>query len=281
MLNMKKNLLLLIIFLMLGSVCHALEPIPVQLGAIENSLWGFEYKKENEQIRLKRIEDTVFGVVDSKTSVQERINKINQTLGLDNGQVAESTLKELEEIEGKNVAYPIIDKLELEFLKKNYQTDGIYPRLERLEKSVFGAKQGGELNERVDRLVGSSTINSPKYAQFPRKDAQGANNFGSGEQQPYDPYNADAFLLLAGLENSIFGQTYGQDPVGLRLNRLERKVFQRDFSNDDEFTRMQRLQAASTAKNTAKYYDGNKIQKYTSTGIQIGTILLMILAFIL
>ena len=100
-----------------------------------------------------------------------------------------------------------------------------------------------------------------------------------GTQQKYD--SSDIYIQLAGLENAMFSKTYSQDPVGLRLNRLERKIFQRDFSSDDEYMRIQRLQAAANATQTAKLYEANKYQKYASTGIQLGSIILMILALIL
>ena len=100
-----------------------------------------------------------------------------------------------------------------------------------------------------------------------------------GSQNKYE--NSDIYIQLAGLESTIFMKTYSQDPVGLRLNRLERKIFQRDFSSDDDYLRIQRLQAAASAQQTAKLYEANKIQKLTSTGMQLGSILLMILALIL
>ena len=87
--------------------------------------------------------------------------------------------------------------------------------------------------------------------------------------------------IFAGLENSLFGQTFSYDPMAVRLNRLERRIFQRDFASDDEYSRVARLQAASTAKKTAKYYDNNKFQKFASTGMQLGTFVLMILALLL
>ena len=59
------------------------------------------------------------------------------------------------------------------------------------------------------------------------------------------------------------------------------KILPMLFSSDDDYLRMQRLQAAANAQQTAKLYEANKIQKYTSTGLQIGSILLMILALIL
>ena len=100
-----------------------------------------------------------------------------------------------------------------------------------------------------------------------------------GTQDRYE--NSDIHIQLAGLETVLFSKTFSQDPIGLRLNRLERKIFQRDFSSDEEYIRIQRLQAAANAQQTAKLYEANKIQKYTSTGLQIGSIILMILALIL
>ncbi len=282
-LYIKKIFLLSIIFIAFSTPCLALEPVSVQLGVIETSLWGFQYKKENEQTRIKRIEDTVFGESGIKGTVQERINRVNQTLGLESDEIAANTQKELEEIESANVKYPVIDKLETEFLKQNFPKDTIYVRLERLEMRMYGAKQSGELNDRVNKLVASSS--GAKYFQ---QDESGyysykkpSQSMQQSMQQSFDMYDSDAHLQIAGLENSIFGKTYGQEPINTRLSRLEKKIFQRDFMADDEFTRLQRLQAASTARNTSKYYDSNKLQKYTSTGIQIGTFLLMILAFIL
>lgn len=288
-----KRLLTLIIFTFILNLPHygvfctpayALEPLPAQLSVIENSLWGFEYKKDSDAGRLKRIENQVFGAVDAKSATQDRINKVRQTLGLENTSADELVAKDLEELEGKGVSYPVIDKLEMEFLKKNFLNEGIYARLDRLEKSVFGATQNGDLTDRVDRLVGSSSINARPQQKTYSPDnytAQGLGQQLSRQQYNDSYYEQDLQLQIAGLENQLFKKNFSQDPMGLRLNRLERKIFQRDFSSDDDFTRFQRLQAASTAKNTSKYYDGNKIQKYASTGMQIGTILLMILAFIL
>ena len=275
---MKKLLLILIMICVFCPAGFTLEPVATQLEAIENSLWGFGYKKENEQTRLKRIEDTIFGEVDAKKTHQERINKINQALGLESSALADNIRKDLEEAEVADVNYPVVDKLETEFLKQTYPKDTLYARLERLEVRLYGAKQSGQLNERVSKLVESSS--AAKMAYSP-DDSPYSQNQANSAMQCFNPYDSDSYLQIAGLENSLFGKTYGQDPFGVRLDRLEKKIFQRDFSADDDFTRIQRLQAASSAKNTAKYYDSNKFQKYASTGIQLGTFLLMLLAFIL
>ena len=93
--------------------------------------------------------------------------------------------------------------------------------------------------------------------------------------------NSASYPKISEIERLTFNRTFEDEPIEIRLNRLERKIFQRDFSSDDDYLRMQRLQAAANAQQTARLYEANKIQKFTSTGLQIGSIILMILALIL
>ena len=82
------------------------------------------------------------------------------------------------------------------------------------------------------------------------------------------------------LEKQLFGKRFIQEPPSQRLARLENKVFQRTF-NDNQEARTQRLLAVTTAQKTSKEYDSNKWAQRLNTGIQIGSILLMVLAMIL
>ena len=158
--------------------------------------------------------------------------------------------------------------------------------MDRLEKKIFGSTQQGDLAFRTDRLkayirqdvVAKKPSNPSYHTQKPYSTTSDIEPY-MGSQHKYE--NSDIYIQIAGLETTLFSKTYSQDPVGLRLNRLERKIFQRDFSSDDEYLRLQRLQAAASANQTAKLYEANKFQKYASTGVQIGSIILMILALIL
>jgi len=296
-------------------------PVKDQISKIETSLWNLNYSNDTESARLDRIEKEVFGSPNSKKSTQERINRLNSALGLESLAEASAPISELYKDEDDGINYPAVDMLELQLLGKNYKKENIYKRIERLEGKVFGSAQKGDLAQRTDSLKAkismmrpSSSLpsyqadryyngNDQNYGLPPqnqnsfgntyneddviakaRRDAQNRNNM----QQGYDNYNynygyggSDASIQIAGLENSLFGQTFSYDPMPVRLNRLERRIFQRDFASDDEFSRIERLQAASTAKRTAKYYDGNKFQKFASTGVQLGTFVLMILALLL
>ena len=82
------------------------------------------------------------------------------------------------------------------------------------------------------------------------------------------------------LEKSLLGKRYTGDSSSKRLARLETKVFSRTFS-DDEDSRIQRLLAVTTAQKTSQEYDSNKWARRLNAGMQIGSILLMVLAMIL
>ncbi|MBR1617300.1 hypothetical protein IJ670_04030 [bacterium] len=266
------------------SVCFAQDnQIDAQLSKIETSLWGFEYSKDDVQKRLARLENNVFGAPSTTLKTQERIKKLNESMGFESYEDSTKEAYEIDTREAQDINYPQIDALEYQLFKGTYNKENIYKRLERLEKKIFGSIQEGDLMTRTRRLkayVKQDVVaqDTTHYTQQPYRPTENIQPY-SGSQDRYD--NSDIHIQIAGLESAMFSKTYSQDPVGLRLNRLERKIFQRDFSSDDESTRIQRLQAAANAQQTAKLYEANKIQKYTSTGIQLGSIILMILALIL
>jgi hypothetical protein len=69
--------------------------------------------------------------------------------------------------------------------------------------------------------------------------------------------------------------------VSNRLTRLELNVFSSTFPDDDEQTRLGRIASAYQAKKTSHKYDSNKFAQHAATAMQVGAVLLMILAAIL
>lgn len=275
-----------IFFILLFSFCaisYGANNTALELGKMEKSIWGFEYNKDDVSKRLSRIENNVFGSVNSKNSTEQRIKKLNEAMGFESYEDSQKQAYDIVQEEIAGINYPQIDQLEYQLFFATYEKENIYKRLERLEKKIFGSTQDGSLALRTDKL--KAYIKQDTVAKNPNYHIERPYNTTSdveeymGSQSKYE--NSDMYIQLAGLETTLFSKTYSQDPVGLRLNRLERKIFQRDFSSDDDALRIQRLQAAANASQTAKLYEANKIQKYTSTGMQIGSIILMILALIL
>ena len=271
------------LFINANIYCFAQNPQDIQLSKIETSIWGFDYQKDDLPKRLTRIENNVFGQASSGLSIDKRIQKLNEALGFESYEDSKKQAYEIDDTEVAGVNYPQIDALEYQMFNTTYEKENIYKRLDRLEKKIFGSSQDGNLASRTERLKAyikkDAIAQDPSYHyEKPYTMTQDIEQY-MGSQNKYE--NSDIFIQLAGLETILFSKTYSQDPVGLRLNRLERKIFQRDFSSDDEYLRLQRLQAAANAQQTAKLYEANKFQKYTSTGMQIGSIILMILALIL
>ena len=281
----KNSLKIFIVFLFLNfAFCFgAVDSTGAQLSKMEKSIWGFEYSKEDTARRLSRIENNVFGSINSKASIAQRIKKLNEALGFESFEDSQKQAYEIDQTEVSGVNYPQIDALEYQMFYTTYENENIYKRLERLEKKIFGSSQDGNLAARTDKLKAyikkDAVAQNPNYhIEKPYTQTQDIEQY-MGSQNKYE--SSDVYILLAGLETTLFSKTYSQDPVGLRLNRLERKIFQRDFSSDDDYLRIQRLQAAASATQTAKLYEANKIQKYASSGMQIGSLILMILALIL
>ena len=215
------------------------------------------------------------------------------------------------------IKYPIVDKLEQKVFKKSYENEDIYDRLSRLEKQVFPDKQNNNtlsLNERVD-VLRNKLLSEPRLADVdidPYReeiilengqkylgDSDSQYNYYSYEgsknrippQNSLEDDNSYDYAQTTGeryaqnydldiLEKQLFGKRFIQEPPSKRLARLENKVFQRTFSDNDE-ARTQRLLAVTTAQKTSKAYDSNKWAQRINTGIQIGSILLMVLAMIL
>ena len=278
-----------------------------RLSRLENNLYG----KTNTASQKQRIEKIYKDMALAKPAGGAApVQPQSQQVSADIGPKAEAGIK-----------YPVVDKLEEKVFNKSYPDDDIYLRLSRLEKQTFKKESTLSLNERVDALRsqilgGDSTAvaeidpvteeivlnNGKKYIEHPyfgSGDNASHYNYYSYEgsknripaQNSFEDDNSYNYTETTGeryaqnydldiLEKQLFGKRFVQEPSSKRLARLENKVFQRTFDDNDE-ARTQRLLAVTTAQKTSKAYDSNKWAQRLNTGIQIGSILLMVLAMIL
>uniref|UniRef100_UPI0026110514 hypothetical protein n=1 Tax=Helicobacter rodentium TaxID=59617 RepID=UPI0026110514 len=65
------------------------------------------------------------------------------------------------------------------------------------------------------------------------------------------------------------------------LAQLEYETFGTEFSNEDTASRIKRLNSVNKAKKSSSKYDSNKFSQRMSTAMEIGAMLLMILAMVL
>lgn len=302
----------------LGIKCEAQSQYSGVISKMENSLFGMDYSTQNDDIRLKRIEEVVYGQP-STSSLDQRVNKLKNDLAADligqeikpkrdTFEEAQDTPKEIIPKPDSNINYPIVNLLEKSVFNKEFKTTDINQRLARLEQQVFQKTYNDDLNSRVDRLkaavmperiaqenanedgeyTGGAEDLSMETSQFqdfnyerPKRIIDGPEY--NNDNSVLDNYqgSSDILIPLAAVEKSLLKKSFPDDTTSNRLTRLELSIFNTTFADDDPQTRLDRLASAQRAKKTSSKYDNNKHTQHLSTAMQIGAILLMVLAAIL
>lgn len=309
----------IIIFFVLLLTCQIGLCSNQSLDKIEQSLYGFTYTNESDITRLNRIEQKVYGLT-SNSPVNSRIARLHKDLNADLiGQEIEPRedsfmsdddyiVYEKEPQEAAKMDYPAIDELENQVFKKDFKNENIKTRLSNLEKQTFNKTyEKDDLSTRVDRLKAELKPKSflsngmqqqeNDFYSFPAdKMTQNyhLNQYGNPYDFDYDSYNSaknydgypqsfqtDKPLNLSKIEKQIYHQKFENEPTSTRLTRIETSVFGTSFPNDNENERIQRLSSAIQAQKTAKRYDSNRFNQNMATAVQIGTLILMVLACIL
>lgn len=309
---MKKIIIFLGVILFLSTAANASTYTPT-LGKIENVLYGFQYDNEDDTSRLDRIENSVYGTSTTGTTAQ-RISKLKKDLSADlMGQeiepkedtfADEEVYFQDEPIADANIQYPAVDELEERVFNKSFTTKDIKERLSALEQKTFGQTFSDDLASRVDRLKAEIRPNSLMGNGI----AQSSNDFFDNEdvvaleknyhldryespnQFDYDAYNAahnpsNPFPFkkanITTVENGILNRSFKNESMENRLSRLENVMFGTEFTQDDNQTRAERIASAYKAQKSASKYDNNKFSQNMATAMQIGTLILMVLACIL
>lgn len=299
-----------------GNYCQAQSQFSPVLTKMENSLFGIDYGTQTDKARLQRIEETVYGSA-SNNSVSERVTKLSKDLSVDvigqkikpkKDTFAEDndSIKENIPKADSSVNYPIVNELEKNVFNKEFKNIEINQRLANLEKNVFKKTYDDDLNSRVDRLKSAvmpksfannyseddassySSDEMPSKAQELLDNPQLANNNlntpdYNSNNSVQDDFQGDSNIVipLANLEKMVLKKSFPNDNTSNRLSRLELNVFHTAFADDDEQTRMDRIASAYQAKKTSKKYDNNKFAQHAATAMQIGAILLLVLAAVL
>jgi len=290
------------------------------LDKIENSLYGYTYSNEKDELRVNRIEEKVYGKK-SSGQLQARIAKLKKDLVADQiGQEItpkEDTFMEEEDFilsekeppEAQNMDYPVINELEKHVFKQENKKENIKTRLSKLEQKTFNKTYDkDDLSTRVDRLKakikpqsfmanGMDQQENNFYHSQPSKMAQNYHLNQYGTPYDYDLYNNNSYdddyssiprsntsskpLNLSTIEKKLYKTKYENQPTSERLTRIETSVFGTSFPNDSDSERIERLSSAIQAQKSARRYDSNRFNQNMATAFQIGTLILMVLACIL
>ena len=310
---MKKVIVILALFF----VCPTVFSANTTLDKIENSIYGFTYSNESDNARLERLEEKIYGKT-SSGQTQNRIAKLKKDLSADMmGQEItpkedtfmneeDSIVYEKEPPQAQNMDYPVINELEKQMFQKEFKGQNIKTRLSNLEKKTFNKTyDNDDLATRVERLRaqikpqsfmanGMDQQGNAFYDDPFDKMAQDYHipQYGNPYDFDYDSINkhtnsnhsvfSDTKTLNIGkIEKKLYNKKFENESTSLRLSRIESSVFGTSFPNDNESERIQRISSAIQAQKSAKRYDSNRFSQNMATAVQIGTLILMVLACIL
>lgn len=230
------------------------EPIPKAdssvnypvVDGLEKSVFNQQFKSVDINQRLTKLEQKVFNKT-YNDDLSSRVDRLKQA-------ISPERIAKTQDDEDYDSGYTYNDSLMDE--TSQFQDDG-YDR----QNSIMG-----------DRLA-----------------SQNPTGFGANipscnsDSSVLDDYNAnsDITIPLSDLEKKVLKRSYPNDVVPNRLIRLELKVFNSTFTEDDQQTRFDRIASAYQAQKTSKKYDSNRFAQHTAAAMQVGAILLMILAAIL
>ncbi len=265
-----------------------------EISKIENDLYGFDYINDELKNRVARLEKTVYGK-EFAGDLSKRIKKLTNDINADmiGLQItpSEDTFREDENIADNTVEYPVVDEIEKKLFGTTYRNRDFHTRIVTIERKLFGKIYDVEdYSTRMDRI---------KTAALPESLLTDKNRFN------YDD-NAISSADLSGLNSDRYGaMPYGQRKLSRpyinygdysgsfsphynssgnldeELAQLEYDTFGTEFSGEDTKTRVKRLNSVNKAKKSYKKYDSQKFQQHMSTAMEIGAMILMILAMVL
>lgn len=273
-----------------------------RLNRIENTVYGKTSTKSQSE-RIAKLSKDV-----SAESIGKEIEPVEDTF-------AENSEYYIEEepVATSDVSYPAVDEMENQVFKQSFPKQDIKTRLSNLEKKAFNKTYSDDLSTRVERLKAeikpqslmdnrvaqssnvfydddvpplSSDFHLNKYMSPNEFDYEAYNDINARRAQSYaNPYPktvaAPKKVSLSTVEKKLLRQNYSQDSTENRLSRIENYMFGSEFSGDDTQTRIDRISSAYQAQKSAGKYDSNKFSQNVGTALQIGTLILMVLACIL
>ncbi len=260
-----------------------------EISKIETSLFGFDYVNDELNTRIARLEKAIYGK-ESTGDLNTRAKKlasdiVAEQIGLEI-EPSEDTFRESDLVADNTVNYPILDEIETKVFNKTFKNKDFHSRVVGLERHLFKKIYDVEdYSTRMDRIkaeVVPERLAREKVFGYDNSDVINSNELSGlnqnrfSTQMPYGQENYTRPYANYGdylePENSTFDD---------ELAQLEQNTFGTEFSNEDTQTRIKRLNSVNKAKKSFGRYDNAKFQQRMSTAMEIGAMLLMILAMVL
>lgn len=269
------------------------------LSKIENNIFGYDYPKDTNQNRVERLEKTVYGN-SSTGDINKRITKLSgdisaDVIGLEIPPVKDTFLQEEEQIADSSVDYPIVNEIEQRLFNTTYKNRDFHTRIVTIEKKLFGKIYDvDDYSTRMDRIKSKMSIetladkseNDIYDKNFNSNDVLYADDLAGINQNRFSgrfrmPFGQKNYTRQYANYGDLTPSMQNSDSIEDNLSQMEYDIFGTEFSNESINKRMKRLNSVNKAKKSSSKYDSNKFSQHVSTAMEIGAMLLMILAIVL
>lgn len=300
--TMKKFISILLIFFFIITfypITAAASTQASTISKIENDIYGFDYPKDSAKSRIERLEKTIYGKAGAG-DINKRLTKLSgdisaDVIGLEIPPVEDTFAHADEELADSSVNYPIVNEIEQKLFNETYKNRDFHTRIVTIEKKLFGKVYDvDDYATRMDRIKAEIMPETVDYTdRFAHEYRDNRNNMLTSEDLGGTSFNR--FGMPFGQRNySRPYANYGDEFIGgaapvpnynTNLNdelaQLEYETFGIEFSNEDTTSRIKRLNSVNKAKKSSQRYDSNKFTQRMSTAMEIGAMILMILAMVL
>lgn len=263
------------------------------ISKIENNLYGFDYSNDSSQNRVSRLEKTIYGK-SLQGDLNKRIKKLSgdisaDVIGLEIPAV-EDTFKEEDTIADSSVNYPIVDEIEQKIFNQTYRNRDFHSRIVAIERKLFGKIYDvDDYSTRMDRIkaeiMPDTIVQKKDYTReyYDNNSIMSADLSGLNRSRFKMPFGQKNYSRPYANFGDMSGGAASLDNQNLNneLSQLEYETFGTEFSNEDTASRIKRLNSVNKAKKSSSKYDTNKFSQRMSTAMEIGAMILMILAMVL
>ncbi len=266
------------------------------ISKIENNLFGFDYTNDSDQNRIARLEKTIYGET-SNGNLNRRLEKLSadifaDQIGLEIKPV-EDTFREEEESLAQadsTVNYPIVDEIEQKLFNKTYKNRDFHTRIVTIERKLFGKIYDvDDYATRMDRIkaeVMPQTLARENNRYNYDDNALSSADLSALERSRYNryttmPYGQESYTRPYANYGDTMPPKYSPNELNDELAQLEYDMFGTEFSNEDTQSRIKRLNSVNKAKKSSHRYDSMQFSQRMSTAMEIGAMILMILAMVL
>ena len=293
------TILILLFIITSYPVNAAIKSQASTISKIENDIYGFDYPKDSVKKRIERLENTIYGKVNTG-DINKRLTKLSRdisadVIGLEITPVEDTFAEAEEAVADSSVNYPIVDEIEKKLFNETYKNRDFHTRIVTIEKKLFGKVYDvDDYSTRMDRIKAEIMPETVDYTdRFAHEYRDNRENMLTSDDLSGSSFSR--FSMPFGQRNySRPYANYGDEFIGgaapvpnynTNLNdelaQLEYETFGTEFSNEDTTSRIKRLNSVNKAKKSSQRYDSNRFTQRMSTAMEIGAMILMILAMVL